>query len=311
MTTFATRSFALLALTAIAAQPVLAADLDGKMSSGKGGYGSGGVVAVPAPIPYEETYKWYVRGDLGATLGRNGDVTALGLPQSFSQPDDWGTTGLVSLGFGRYITPSLRTELTLDMRKLRRTDNFTRTTSHTSDEAAVATVGTVTTYGQNTYDVTRTEAIDVRNNTLMLSAFYDLHRGGRIKPYVGAGIGIAMHTLYRNSNENSVCVDGTSRDYNSATGTYTAGPTGCVAGLPNSYVGSATDQFTGFGLAAQLAAGVSIDLSPRVHWDTGYHMIWQQGKVAVSNGSIADFSTIKIGNVINHEVRTGLRWDLW
>ena len=96
--------------------PVHAGDMMNGAAGGIKDYGSAGI-AVPAPVPYEETFKWYVRGDIGTAFKNSGKFETGGLtaPQ-ITQPGDWSEQSIVSFGFGRYLTPSVRGEITLDYR---------------------------------------------------------------------------------------------------------------------------------------------------------------------------------------------------
>ena len=142
-----------------------------------------------------------------------------------------------------------------------------------------------------------------------MSAFYDFNRDGRLKPYVGAGIGLARHELYRNGTISYSCSDGFV-----TTGGVPGPLSGCATvsgtpGLANEYTTNTKKTATGWGLAAQASAGVTYDLTPRTHWDTGYRALWQSGRVSVASSD--GLSTIKIQDRLDHEVRTGVRWDLW
>ena len=262
------------------------------------------VVEVPAPIPYTETYKWYLRADIGGALARSGSMSITGLPLPLEQPGDWAKTPFAVLGFGRYITPSLRGEFTVDMRRKTRVSRYVGELQYTTP---VQQIDPDTT-GYHVYDVQRAERMDVGSGTFMLNAYYDLHKGGRIRPYVGAGIGIANYHLRRSSAEIATCNDADS-SWTDLGGTNA----GCHPGVtpPGPLSSASTGANTAYGLAAQIAAGVSIAISPRVHWDTAYHMMWHHGRALVRNNSVAGFSQVKIGDVINHEIRTGLRWDIW
>ena len=87
-------------------------------NNGAGSMKDRGQAGVPVPIPeaYQETYKYYLRGDLGFTPKSSAKVTALGPPLSLLPVSDWERNAFVGFGFGRYITPSLRLEFGIDLR---------------------------------------------------------------------------------------------------------------------------------------------------------------------------------------------------
>ena len=110
------------------AAPALAGDWN-RGSSVKD-YGSGGV-QVPAPIPYAETFKWYLRADIGGGVTSNPDVTEQGMQYglnrdptdgtSFGMSPTWfnssfDTFAMGGVGVGAYLTPRIRADLTVDSR---------------------------------------------------------------------------------------------------------------------------------------------------------------------------------------------------
>jgi hypothetical protein len=280
--------------------PAEAADMNGRGPGGAKDYGHG-AVPVPAPVPYEEHYKWYVSGGVGWTARSSGTVTGT------SEIDTLGFSGengpaVISAAFGRYITPSLRLEFGMDFRtkqKVTRGGFFYST----------GTIVDASTGNYNTYDILHAEEARVQTNTYMLNGYYDFARhGGRLKPYVGAGIGVATHRLSRTTQEVGVCSSG-----NHATNT-----NGCHdayssfhATLPNPFVGAATASDTGIGLAASVMAGIGIDLSARTHLDIGYRFMWQGGTAHVVLPSTLGTSKLEVGDRKDHEIRTTLRFDLW
>ncbi|NOU05181.1 MAG: hypothetical protein HOO99_03255 [Hyphomicrobiaceae bacterium] len=300
-------SAAILSLATIvtAATSASAADMYGNAPGGIKDYRNG-AVAVPVPVPYEETYKWYIRGDMGAALKGSGSFGTPGLALDIDQPSEWSPRAFFSFGAGRYLTPNLRTEVTVDMRGTRTLTEGTQnlSVSLSGSDAAHATA-------TNVYDVNRSDRFTHQNSTFLLSGFYDINRTGRFRPYVGAGIGIAMHQIERSSSESTTC-DDTRSVSTDATGLNPVNGCTIVGGMPLAYsMTSASSSSIGLGLAAQVSAGLTYDIAPRTHWDTGYRMLWQSGNVAISNGTLGGTSTIRVGNTINHELRTGLRLDLW
>ena len=59
-------------------------------------------------------------------------------------------------------------------------------------------------------------------------------------------------------------------------------------------------------------AGTSVDLGPGVKFDAGYRMMWQGNTPSISLGSVmGDISKIAVGARTDHELRMGVRWDIW
>jgi opacity protein-like surface antigen len=288
-----------------AAVPVHAGDLSNRAAGGIKDYGGNGV-PVPMPQAYEENFKWYVRGDIGLTVKSAGKFDQGDWPLNLAQPDEWRNQSIISFGFGRYVTPNLRVEGTLDYRNDRKLatraglqpipDTFQKFVS--SSEVDL-----------NSFHGVRDEAIGYQNTTLLLSGFYDFNQGGRLKPYVGAGIGVGIHQLRRSGLDSYYCFD--SGSYVRIIGTPDKVIPGCSTqnGLQTSYSVPSSRTAIGYGLAAQLSTGVSYDITSRTHWDTGYRALWQSGLVAVT--STDGLSTLRMRDRIDHELRTGIRWDLW
>jgi opacity protein-like surface antigen len=302
------------------ALPAHAGDLSNRGAGGIKDYGSA-AVPVPAPMAYEENFKWYLRGDIGTGFKHSGSVGVEGLPVSVLQPKDWHELSILSIGFGRYLTPSLRTEFTLDYRTPRTlasgTKNLPDITRSGRAADTSATVGgqsvPVINIQTNIYSGIQNDNQQYQNTTLLMSAFYDFNREGRLKPYVGAGVGLARHELHREGSVTYTCYDGsvTSTPVGFASVSNTTGCTALTGATPLNlvYQSDTSKTATGWGLAAQISGGVTYDLTPRTHWDTGYRMLWQSGRVAVASSDGA--SVIRINDRFDHEVRTGIRWDLW
>ncbi len=313
-------------LIASAGVPAQAGDLGNGAAGGIRDYG-GGAVPVPMPSVYEENFKWYLRGDIGSAFKNTGTFGNNGWPITFSQPGDWHELSIVTLGFGKYVTPSLRAEFTVDYRPDRVIASGSQTilgitkTAQLANTTVSATVGGVavtsnaSVFVTNSYTGNLAENIAYENSTFMASGIYDFNRGGRLRPYVGAGVGIAMHQVSRNSTDIYTCAGSTKNtipDNGSIVVPPASSPncdTSSASGLKDSYATTANTTMIGYGLAAALQAGITYDITARTHLDTGYRMLWQSGhlNVASANG----LSSLRVNDQINHEIRTGIRWDIW
>ena len=317
-----TISAALLVAGTVAAS---AADMSGNGPGGIKDY-RGNAIPVPAPAPYEETYKYYVSGHLGWTFASNGtmklgaDHGGAGGP-SISTYNELQGPHVVSLAMGRYLTPSLRAELGIDYRSPQRPAKASSIQYYTgrvtgnvmvTDTSPTALPGSqVTSVQTNTYNVARDEEVSVSNHTFLLNAYYDLNRGGRFTPYIGAGIGFVKRDVSRTTNEAAVCQTGA----NSVETTNAACQFNNSAFPPGylvpAYGSTFTEEKSGFGFAAALMAGATYHLGARTHWDLGYRMTYMGGKVAIAAPSLGGFSSLDVGARLDHEIRTGLRFDLW
>jgi opacity protein-like surface antigen len=306
-----------IALVSIGASlsPAIAGDMNNGGGSSKNHGGK--AVAVPAPVPYEEHYKYYMGAGLGWAFRSSGDIVSTGAPD-FGDASDFRGPGSISLFAGRYITPSLRIELGIDLRteqKRARNNTLQATVIGRHDFGPPFGVLPVA----NVYDVSRTDEIQIRNNTFMINAYYDMNRGGRFNPYIGVGVGIAQMQLHRELRE--TIGDCTSRDPTNPDPTITF-PCWATSGPSGSPTTGATrisgDSQTGYGLAASVMAGLTYNISSRTHLDVGYRLMFQGGKAAVLGDTLGSCGgcsrgtgTVEVESRIDHEIRTGLRWDLW
>jgi opacity protein-like surface antigen len=306
------------------ASGTLAGDLS---NSGPGGLkdGRGGGVPVPVPVPYEETFKYYIGGGFGWTFNSSGSMSIRADHQMPGQPATWidGYSQLqgphvVSIVAGRYVTPSLRADYRAPQRPARSSDtiNYNGQVKGAmqvlDNRVGSATLGTLVNSTQtNVYGVTRSEDVSTQNHTFMLNAYYDLNRDGRFKPYIGAGIGLARRDVTRTTNET---VNGCSAGSNTVDATVNSCQFPFTTGTPLELPGAIRNSYeerTGWGLAGSLMAGASYKLSERTSWDLGYRIMYQGGQVAVVSQSLGGFSSLNIGARLDHEVRTGLRFDIW
>ncbi len=288
--------------------PATAGDLDSSAAGGIRNYNSGGV-PVPMPITYEETYKWYLRGDIGTAFKNSGTLANEGMPLNLISPNEWQNQSIVSFGFGKYLTPSFRAEFTVDYHSDRQVANRNPITADAVITKSQTTAGppVVTEVDVGLYHGVQDENIKYSNSTFMLSGYYDLINRGSFRPFVGLGIGIARHQISRVGADIYTC-DPTS-SISTVTINAVVTPNTCGGLLTTPIIETTKAENTGYGLAAHATAGISYDLSPRIHWDTAYRLMWQSGHMAVF--SSAGVNGVRLGDQFNHEVRTGVRWDIW
>lgn len=264
-------------------------------------------VPVPAPVPVMESFSWYLRSDLGFAVKSRGGVsttTALGATIDADYDTNEGPFH-GSLGFGRYMTPNLRWDFLVDYRG----DQHVRS-GNTFYEAITITNGAVVTdpvsgnqvqsHQINTYHVNRAEEVRVANHTALFNMYYDFNRGGGFNPYVGLGAGLTARVGKVEFNERAICAY-TTNDLG-----VPPFPQGCTepefnkAGKPSQ---------VNFGLAAALMTGFTYEISQGVLIDTGYRLAWQGGNTTIKPAGSGD--VISAGSRTDHEIRAGLRWNVW
>lgn len=271
----------LAALTGFAA-PVQAADLDEIIYAKE----------LPITKPVEIGSGWYLRGDLGYSTRTRGaaasySVFTAGPPATYTSTSydssslngDWSG----SLGVGYNFTDYLRGDVSFDYSRGR----FNGTTSSALPCAGLAT-GTCAGVDTQSFE----------QYGFMANAYVDLGTFVGFTPYVGAGAGVTRVSWNQYSND-LTCV--------SATGNLC----GATAATDRTRGGTQSWRFT-----YALMGGVSYDLTKDFKLDLGY----RYSKIASGNQAGFDSANIAAGatgfqvrdnGFEKHEVRVGLRYNLW
>jgi opacity protein-like surface antigen len=262
---------------------------------------------VPAPRPVPETFKWYVRADLGVGLqhglslsengllyGDDGGVpmgdpllTPFGMNSAWFN-DDFDTFFMGGIGVGMYLSPRWRGDITVDARTATNADaDGTYSYAEWSGGAATGNIvrGSVL------------ERTEVRNAVALANLYLDLsQRGSGVTPYIGAGVGFAVRSIDRDHTTTELLDD----------------PTPAPPGFFQS--------FTGQGKAHQVApaaavmAGLAYSVSPGTVIDLSYRFTWigsVDASMRISNGFDTYQSRLTIGDSFDHQIRAGLRWNVW
>lgn len=256
---------------------------------------------VPAPRPIPETFKWYLRADIGMGLqhdltisengllfGENAPLEALGGPLTTSSAwfnDDFDTFFVGGVGVGMYLTPRLRGDITVDAR-----------TATKGDAEGLYRYEIVAAPG-NFVEGTVRDNIDVRNTVALFNLYMDLsQRGSGVTPYIGAGVGFAVRSIDRDHLTTEVIEDGG----------------GIPIGTGNTYSG--TGKAHQVAPAAAVMAGLAYSVSPGTVIDLSYRFTWIGSvdmSTRISNFSDSYQSRLTIGDSFDHQIRAGLRWNVW
>ena len=235
-------------------------------------------IAVPAPMPIPDTTAWYIRGDVGYSAFQDMDGVEGGQYALTGLDIDGGYS--VGGGIGYYFTPSLRGDITVDYLA------ESEITGINNNAAAPVGGGT--------------REFGFRSTAVLLNAYYDFNRFGRLSPYVGVGVGAAFN----------------STSSGDATGAaYTAGTSGSIR------PGSSTS------FAYALMAGATYKISDGLYLDGSYRYL---NIGDLSTGSLDDLTendpaitiapavraannggSTTIDDVDVHQVRIGIRQDIW
>lgn len=291
------------AMAVIFATGAYAGDLYG---AGPGGYKDGvGGIPVPAPIPVPDyTARYYFRMD--AAYGWN-DASALST--SYSVPnagysdllrwdDGLSEFGRYGIGFGMYVNSYFRADMTFEMR---------------NEYGGDTVVNNQLDQSNPNFDWERTtrDEIKVRDSLMMLNAYVDVPVSTRFRPYVGAGVGAAVHRYQRNFSNlvNCTALNLGATDCNpDQLGDQGTGTIASVDG---------DDKDWTFGFAGALMAGAVWDMTDNWKLDIGYRFLhlssvdFTQRLNGTADGSSSNLSsTVTIPDQNIHELRVGLRYDI-
>jgi opacity protein-like surface antigen len=256
-------------------------------------------VPVPAPSPMPTANKdWYIRGDFGYNFATNADIGTTGAVLSSQSGQDLDGFLFGSVGFGRYITPNMRAELSLDYRPKRTVNNSRRNSSFTTTRPG-SVPGTTDVMTFNRLELDDSTSSD---QNVFASLYYDFAQSGRFSPYIGAGLGVDQRRFKRTSSQGNACTSAV--NFDNATGN----PTGNSVTCTDYSFNDDKDSYA-YGIAASLMLGASYQLAPGVLLDS-YKLIWQGAEVAQTTSVFGTTSTIRLSDKFEHEWRTGIRLDL-
>lgn len=132
------------------------------------------------------------------------------------------------------------------------------------------------------------DSFHVQSTVGLVNGYIDLLPRGRISPYVGAGVGFAYHNIHR---------------------TYLARETGSAT--PTVSGETEGNRATRVGLAAAGMAGVTYAFDHRWALDVNYRALYMQGVSVTTNLSNGNISKAALGDSWEHQVRIGLRFNIW
>lgn len=270
-------------------------------------------VPVPAPIPVQ-TYEpdYYVRFDVGGGRIGGGTLEETGTPLEMREIGDIEAIEFGSIGAGRYITPSIRVELSVDLHTKAEVSYDSAsfyTTSLTAPGPILTGPPVVNTFDTSFYDVTRTELVKYEQDIGLVNFYYDLRNSTRFTPYVGAGVGVTYRHVSRESVENAVCFDTTNTDPGTD-GAYPIGYCPNTTALPRTYTVTDEDTVARWDIAAAAMTGFTYAITDDILWDNGYRFLWQNGTIVTNTATLTGTSRVEIGDITQHQFRTGIRLNL-
>jgi opacity protein-like surface antigen len=278
-------------------------------------------VPVPAPIPVElYDPEYYVRLDVGGAFIGSG-VDEVGTPNDIRSPGSIEAIESGGIGFGRYITPSIRAEFTVDLyTKADLGESSANTYIDSLQGVGIDDAAGNPTTDTRTYDVTRLEQIKYEQDLGLVSLYYDIKNHSRFTPYVGAGLGVTYRQLTRTATEQANCRDthnsdttpgGVEEGYHPpAPAAYAPYCGNTQSSLPITQTLSSEEEIKRWDIAAAAMAGFSVEVSDNILWDTGYRVVWQNNTLSSSSPSISGNSKVELDDTIQHQIRTGIRLNI-
>lgn len=245
------------------------------------------VEEAPEYVPVEVGSGWYLRGDVGYIFDSSmggvdyttfdgvnyaaASFTSASLDTDFS----WGA------GFGYRFTDYFRADATVDGFRA----DFNGSTA--SAETCPGLFDDDTTCrSENSSEVS---AISV-----MANGYVDLGTYVGITPYLGAGLGYS-YVSWSNLNDTTYCVPG--------------GADTCLP--PPAVDSTSSGGENGWRFTYALMAGFAYDISKNFKLDVGYKYRSIDGGDMFGWNTGGNFGDGSHGNIDTHEVRLGLRYELW
>ena len=276
----------ILAAAAMLPLPVLAADYDPPI-----------VVDQPVEeVPVEVGSGWYLRGDIGYNFSldprgdfdfRDFDTTSGTYSSDIFDTASLGEGVTWGAGFGYNFTDMIRADFTVDGFRA----DFDGTTSSAGPcVGGAAFVGTTCRSEDNA---------DAAALSFMVNGYVDLGTYVGFTPYVGGGLGYT-YIDWGTLSGNNFCVDGAG-----------ACPPGSAITATTENDGEQSWRFT---YAAM--AGIAYDVSQNLKIDLGYRYRRIEGGPmfafdALSAGAGASGTAGNDPGFSSHEVRLGLRYEIW
>jgi opacity protein-like surface antigen len=306
--------FAIVALAGASSPGVAGGDWD---AAGIASYNRSVPVPAPIPVPVNRA-QWYLRGDVSWTASAGGDIDVTGYPVDTFDFAGGDGPWRIGFGVGYYITRNLRIEGVIEYKEEQTTTRHTESITQTlnSVESFSGNVGGVPTTANALYSRDYTGDFDhestIKGGNFLLNLIYDFDTGTRFQPFIGVGAGVAVHRLHISGDSVLYCDDETISDLGTdfdETTPILFNPA-CTGG-PASIDSRDSNAQTAYGFAGALMAGFSYEIDEGIMIDTGYRFLYEGGKAVIGFHTPATVGTIEVGERTNHEIRTGIRFDLF
>lgn len=266
--------------------------IGGAMASGARAADLAGPASAAAPVSepvVEWGSGWYLRGDLGMADDKRDPM--MRMPGALTSTSASSAALSGDVGVGYQFNSVFRSDVTAGFRR-----NFSQTLR--SDDQCVVNAKAVTnssgtvTGSTPVYDACKaTGRVKLTRYPILANAYFDLGNYGGFRPYIGAGVGVALVTSRYDRTE--LRSDGTS--YNVS---FTDPYSGQSVSLNNNVSGKKARM----NVAYALMAGVAYDISDGLAVDVGYRFM-DMGKLNIPG-------VASNARLTSHEARVGLRYRI-
>src|SRR5665213_47973 len=243
-----------------------------------------------APPPVEDFGGWYLRGDIGFSNQRVGNIRksdplAYSQISSLQETTNFDSGGIFDVGVGYRFNNWLRTDVTAQYRG---SANFKGTDVFNASAFGVAY------NGQDNYSASKSELLFLAN------AYVDLGTWWCITPFVGAGVGTSRVTIsgFSDNGVNNL--------------QQPAAPAAPFAGGPPVASSATASSGSQWNFAWALHAGLAYQISPNVTLELAYSYV---DLGPGTTGVISDFTgfqaghTFKFNDITSNDVKLGVRWN--
>ncbi|MGI9350192.1 MAG: outer membrane beta-barrel protein [Rhizobiaceae bacterium] len=254
-------------------------------------YNSGVVTKTPSEVetPVEFGSGWYIRGDIGTGFDGDADVSFTRAARSGDVDAESDADYTLGIGFGYIFNDNLRADMTFDVFS---GGNWSGSASGCGvDGLGVPYTGSCSSSDRGEFE----------SHNAMVNAYFSLGTFGGFKPYVGGGVGLAHVQLSGIRSVASCALDpGETCDLGVNGG---ATPT-ALTGPSESF--RSDDSVN---LVYSLVVGLDYRIDEFWTADFGYRYTNITDESVV--GSLTTTDTAEFDGFEIHEVRAGLRYDIW
>ena len=241
---------------------------------------------------------WYLRGDIGWNIGGKTEtgsqfISAIGDTLEYEYDDNLA----IRAGFGYRFNSALRLDFTAEQMLSSEFSGATNVLLNGLVLVVDPVLGPVQIAANDIFGIETVEAEYTAAN-FMLNAYYDLPQMGKFTPYVGVGAGVSR--IHFSERRTLSCIPDP---------TQTCGaPAVGTQGTRVDDVVILDDEDTVYSLAYQFSLGTAYAINEKLSADVGYSIFGTGGGGELN---YSDGTAIDVDGFSTHQVRVGLRYEIW